>query len=209
MFNVNNEDNGNINEQNFIVKICAFIVDKRNLFFLIFALGTIFSVFSKSWVNVENSLSYYLPQSTETKQGLDLMEEEFVTYGSCTFMVANVSYEQAEHLAEDIRNIDGVFSLDFDNTSDYYVNASAKFDVTFNYDENDKICLTLQDEIEDYLSEYDYFLKTSLGDVSAELINEEMKTISVVVVFIVLGVLLFATEAYLQRRISRGAPPLM
>lgn len=190
----NDENKG----QSFIVKACAFIVDKRALFFLVFGLLAIFSAFSGNWVNVENSLSAYLPTTTETRQGLDLMEEEFVTYGSCTFMVANVSYEQADKLAEHIRNMEGVFSCDFEDSKDYYANASAKFAVTFDYSEKDDMCLVIQDDIREYLSPYDYYLDTALGDISAELINEEMDTISIIVVIIVLGVLLFATEAYAE-----------
>nr|MCR5508459.1 RND transporter [Lachnospiraceae bacterium] len=80
---------------NAMLKICGFIVDKRNLFFLIFIILTIFSAFSRNWVSVENSLAAYQPETTETKQGLDLMDEEFKTYGSCTVMIANISYQQA------------------------------------------------------------------------------------------------------------------
>lgn len=76
-------------------KICGFIVDKRNLFFLLFGLLIIFSVISRNWVGVENSMAHYLPGTTETRQGLDLMEEEFITYGTCSVMVANVSYVSA------------------------------------------------------------------------------------------------------------------
>ena len=101
-----------------IDKVCAFIVDKRNLFFLIFALLAIFSAFSRKWVSVENSLSYYLSDSTETKKGIDLMAEEFTTYGSCTFMVANVSFEQGERLARSSGDMEGVFSVDYKDTSE-------------------------------------------------------------------------------------------
>ncbi len=182
----------------FAEKACSFIVDKRSLFFLIFVLLAIFSAFSRNWVHVENSLSYYLPETTETKQGIDLMAEEFVTYGSCTFMVANVSYEQGERMARSIREMDGVFSVDYEDTKEYYNNGSAKFAVTFDYPEDDDRCLEAQDRIKDYLRNNDYYLSTTLGDISAELINNEMNTISVIVVIIVLGVLLITTEAYAE-----------
>lgn len=184
--------------QGFITKICAFIVDKRSLFFLIFALLAIFSAFSKNWVHVENSLSYYLPETTETKKGIDLMAEQFVTYGSCTFMVANVSYEQGERLARTIGEMDGVFSVDYKDTAEFYNNGSAKLAVTFDYPEDDPRCIEAQDRIKDYLRTNDYYLDTSLGDISAELIANEMNTISVIVVVIVLGVLLITTEAYAE-----------
>ena len=182
----------------FAQKACAFIVDKRNLFFLIFALLAIFSAFSRNWVRVENSLSYYLPETTETKKGIDLMAEEFVTYGKCTFMVANVSYEQGERLSRSISDMDGVFSVDYKDTAEFYNNGSAKFDVTFDYPEDDKRCLDVQEKIKNFLRNNDYYLDTSLGDIQADLIAKEMNTISVIVVIIVLGVLLITTEAYAE-----------
>ena len=95
---------------NALYKVCAFIVDKRSLFFLIFILLAVFSAFSRTWVGVENSLAFYLPGTTETKQGIDLMEEEFTTYGACTVMVANVSFDQGQEIADRIAEEEGVFS---------------------------------------------------------------------------------------------------
>lgn len=181
-----------------ILKICAFIVDKRNLFFLIFGILAIFSVIARDWVGVENDLAAYLPQSTETRQGLDLMEEEFTTYGSCEIMVANISYEQGEKIKSDIEAIDGVFSVMYDDSSEHYNNGSGKFSVTFDYDEDDDRCLDSLEKVKEYIAYYDYYLSTSLGDIQAELINNEMKVISVIVVVIVLSVLLLTTQAYAE-----------
>ncbi len=57
-------------------KIAAFIVDKRNLFFLLFIFALIFSVFSRNWVSVEDDITQYLPETTETRRGLTLMNDE-------------------------------------------------------------------------------------------------------------------------------------
>ena len=108
-----------------MLKICGFIVDKRNLFFLLFGILIIFSAVSRNWVNVENSMSHYLPDSTETKQGLDLMEQEFITYGTCDVMVANVSYEQAESIGRKLEFVPGIFMVDFDDTEEHYFNGSS------------------------------------------------------------------------------------
>ena len=45
------------NEEGFMYKLASFIVDKRNLIFLIVAIGLVFSVFSRNWVQVENQRS--------------------------------------------------------------------------------------------------------------------------------------------------------
>ena len=198
---MNELDKDKIREQqgsSIILKICAFIVDKRNLFFLVFGILAIFSVIARNWVGVENDMAAYLPQSTETRQGLDLMEEEFVTYGSCTIMVANISYEQGEKIRDDIEGIDGVFSVDYDDSAKHYNNGSGCFNVTFIYPEEDDRCLESLDKVKEYIAPFDNYLKTSLGNVQADLINDEMKVISAIVVVIVLSVLLLTTQAYAE-----------
>ena len=66
-------------KNNFMVKLATFIVDKRNLFFLLTVILLIFSGFSRNWVEVENDLTYYLPDSSDTKQALSVMEDQFIT----------------------------------------------------------------------------------------------------------------------------------
>ena len=193
-----NEQNKTKGGNQAMIKICGFIVDKRNLFFLLFGLLIIFSAISRNWVKVENSMSYYLPGTTETRQGLDLMEEEFITYGTCNVMVANVSYAQAEDILDILENSDGVFSVTFDDTEDHYTNGSAYYNVTFDYDENDDECLAALDTLKGELEGYDYYLTTSLGDTQSELIAEEMNTISVLVAVVVVSVLLLTSQAYAE-----------
>ena len=181
-----------------MVKICGFIVDKRNLFFLLFGILIIFSVIARGWVNVENSMSYYLPSQTETRKGLDLMAEEFITYGTCNVMVANVSLEQAQDICDDIESESSVYSVTFDDTKGHYNNGSARYNITFDYDENDDRCLDALAQLKSKLAAYDMYLTTSLGDTQSELIAREMNTISLLVAIIVVTVLLLTSQAYAE-----------
>lgn len=54
----------------FFVRLATLIVDKRNLFFLLYTAGIIFSLISQGWVQVNNDITDYLPEETETRQGL-------------------------------------------------------------------------------------------------------------------------------------------
>ena len=74
----------------------------------------VFPAFSRNWVNVENSLISYLPDDTETKQALDLMEEQFTTYGMAEVMAANPTYGEAEALSGRLSDVKGVQSVSFD-----------------------------------------------------------------------------------------------
>lgn len=185
-------------DASFMVKVATFIVDKRNLFFLIFGIAIIFSLVSSNWVKVENALSAYLPDSTETSKGLSRMEDEFITYGSAKIMVTNITYETACEISDMIEDMDSVVMLTFDDTSEHYNNFSALYDVTFNYPETDDRALEALSELEDMLSGYDIYVSTTMGDASAEQIESEMSVITVLVAIIVVTVLLLTSQTWAE-----------
>lgn len=185
-------------DSNVMIKISSFIVDKRNLFFLIYIILIIFSAFSRNWVKVENELSAFLPATTETRRGLDLMEEQFITYGTAKVMVSNIKYDKAVEIADELEDMDSIVMLSFDNTEEHYNNFSALYDITFAYAETDDKCLEALDEVKASLSEYDLYVSTSLGDQSSETIASEMSVIIVWVAVIVVAVLLITSQTWAE-----------
>ena len=103
-------------KKSFMERMAAFIVDKRRLFVVLFAVACVLSIFSASKTDVNNELTDYLPDSTQTRQGLEIMNREFITYGDAKVMVSNVTFTQAEELAEMLRGVDGVKSVEFERT---------------------------------------------------------------------------------------------
>ena len=180
----------------FMVKLATFIVDKRNLFFLIVVIALIFSAFSRNWVEVENNLSFYLPDDAETKLALDAMEDQFTTYGTAEVMVANITYEEAAELNDRIAEIKGVQSVAFDQTTDHYASSSALFTVTFDYDETDDACITSLDAVKELLAGYDLYISTELGNTLAKTIDSEVSVIMVYVAIIVVVVLTLTSRTF-------------
>ena len=136
-------------EKNMMLKISEFIVDKRNLIFLLVVIGLIFSAISVNWVKVENNLVEFLPEDSATKQGLDLMEEEFMTFATAQVMVANVTLSKAYELQELLEQIDGVWSVEFDDSAAHYNNVSVfKMSMLINSEEVMKKLEDLQSKIE-------------------------------------------------------------
>ena len=80
----------------FMHKLARQIVERRNLVFLFVILAAIFTVFSVRWVKVETDMTTYLPKTSETRMGLDIMDEQFTTYGSADVMVANITPTEAD-----------------------------------------------------------------------------------------------------------------
>ena len=179
-------------------KIATFIVDKRNLFFLLYAFALIFSIVATGWVKVENDITTYLPEDTETRQGLTVMNDNFVTYGTARVMVSNVTYETAENICSDLESIDGVTSVDFDDTTDHYKSASALFSVTFDGTTTDDISVHALHTIRNMLAGYDTYIDTEVGvDTSADL-QSEMSVILVLAAIVIVLVLTLTSRSYAE-----------
>ena len=86
-------------KQSPLEQAAAFIVDKRKAFYLFYIGLAIFCVVANGWIEVNDDLTSYLPDTTETRQGLDTMEAEFTTFGTNRIMVDNIDYARAEQLS--------------------------------------------------------------------------------------------------------------
>lgn len=186
------------NENSFMIKLSSFIVDKRKAFILAFVLGMIFSVVSMNWVQVNNDITTYLPEYTQTRQGLNIMEEEFIEYATARVMVDHITYADAKALVEVLESVEGVSGVEFEETEDYYKGASALYNVTFEGETDSQISEAAMAEIRELLSDYDLYVNTEVGvDTAAEL-SEEMNVILLVAVGVILAVLLFTSKTYAE-----------
>lgn len=186
------------NDNNFMIKLSSFIVDKRKAFFLAFLIGIIFSVVSMNWVQVNNDITTYLPEDTQTRQGLNIMETEFIEYATARVMIDHITYTQAEALVEELEAIEGVSGVEFDETREHYKGASALYNVTFKGEVNSEISKAAMQKIREQFQDYDLYVNTQVGvDTAAEL-AEEMNVILLVAVVVILAVLLFTSKTYAE-----------
>ena len=200
----------------FFEKLATFIVDKRNLIFFLYACALIFCLFSRSWVRVCNDITEYLPDTTETRQGLTLMEEEFTTFATARVMVSHVTYEMAEDLAEQMGQIEGVSSAAFgsgdagadaeedsepetpEDIAEYFKGADALISVTFEGEEEDEVSLAALSSIRDLLEPYDYYIDSTVGNSQAASLANEMGIILAVAAVIIVLVLLLTSRSYAE-----------
>ena len=185
-------------KEGLMTKVATFIVDKRNLFFLLTILSVIFTMFSRNWVEVENDMASYLPPASETRQGLDVMEEQFITFGTARVMVSNITLDTAWDLGSRLSKLEGVQSIAFDDTADHYAHASALYEITFDFDEKDQACLDTLETVKSKLSGYDVYVSTSLGNTQGDIIEAEVNVIMVYVAIIILVVLLLTSQTYAE-----------
>ena len=185
-------------KNDFMHKLALQIVERRNLVFLIVILGAVFTIFSRSWVKVESDLTTYLPKTSETRMGLDIMEKEFTTYGSADVMVANITPDEADQLNDELAGLRGIQMIEYDDTTAHYNNVSALYSITFDYPEDDDQCLETLESVKEYLKDYDIYVSTSLGNTQEETIEREVNVIMVYVAIIIVVVLIFTSQTYAE-----------
>lgn len=184
--------------EDFMLKLARFIVDKRKAFYLVFLAAVLFCAASVSKVHVNNDITSYLPADTETRRGLTLMEEEFTTLGSGQFMLTNITYDEADQVADEIEHIDGVSGVEFDNTEKHYTGSSALITVTFDGEKDDPVALQAMDRLKSVLAPYDTYIYSEVGlDTSAQL-QSEMGIILVIAAIVIVIVLLFTSKSYME-----------
>lgn len=202
-----------------LTRIAAVIVDKRNLIFFLYICAAVFSFFSTGWVSVCNDITEYLPETTETRQGLDIMEDELTTFATARIMISHTTPDIARDLAEQIENIEGVTSAalgdvsgksggeenveteaseDAEDIEKYFRGSNALISVTFDGEEDDEISLEALNAVEDLLAPYDFYVDSAVGSELSDTLGQEMRTILAVAVVIILLVLLFTSKSYAE-----------
>lgn len=189
----NDEQKGNV-----MLKIAAFIVDKHRAFYFIFLAVLALCVISIPKVRVNNDISSYLPSETETRRGLTLMDEEFITYDTETILVTTVTEEGAQRLKSKIERVEGVKEVEFENDEEHYKNSSALFTVTLEVRDDLDRELEIVEEIKEQLSGYDFYAYSDSIDDSSKSLEQEMTVILAIALVIIIAVLLFTSKSFME-----------
>lgn len=179
-------------------RVAGFIVDKRKIILVIFIALLAFSVWGMGQVEVEYDITTYLPESTDTKKALSIMDEEFESFGTTTVMIKNVSFETAEKLYEEIKDLDGIKMFSFENTEDYYKDSCALFSITFEGDKEHPASLDAYERTVELLEPYETYTSVALTDSFVEMLEREVSVILVIVAFIIAVVILFTSQHFLD-----------
>ena len=179
-------------------RVATTIVDKRFLVFLFVIIGIVFSIFSMNWVEVENDLTKFLPDGSDSKEGVDIMMNEFTLYGMASIMVANISLETAYEIYEKLQSIDGVSMVQFSEDIAHYNNASACYSVNMAYPQSNPLCEEVLDTIKAELSGYDTYISSDIGNPMGDILNKEIGVIIIIAGIMILAMLCFTSKSLVE-----------
>ncbi len=185
-------------ERDLMHTIAAAIVRYRFLIMGLFLAAAIFCAMSISKVKVNEDITAFLPEETETRQGLTVMEDEFITYATADVMISNITYDRAEKIAADIKSREHVTDVTLDETRAHFVNSSALLSVSFDGISSDETIINEMNGIKGYLEPYDTYISTEIGFNRSVEIASEMGGVLLLALAVILGVLLFTSRSYFE-----------
>lgn len=147
-------------------KMTDFIVDKRYLILFSFIVLTIISIFLMTKVNINHDISKYLPNDSETRQGMNIMDKEFKATNSSSYniMFKGLNNDEKKKIYDELVNTKNVKSVDYDDSSDYNKGDYTYYVINVEDTKDGKISSNVYKEIENRYNEYD--VKTS-GDIAS------------------------------------------
>jgi len=167
-------------------KAFQMIVKTRYFLLGLFILLSIASVYAMNYVTINNNLTEYLPDSSETKIGTEILTEEFGSTSVLKVMFENLTEADINTLPTTLSEIEYVSSVSYDNTSTYNVDGYTMFLLTIPYESTSEETQSVITSIESLYS------GATLGG-AAYIDNQPLiPTYLMVIAFIILLLVLFA-----------------
>lgn len=180
-------------KKSFLIKIGDFITNYRYFLLVLFLGLSVFCFININNVRINNSIVSYLPDDTETKQGLDIMDKEFESLSTIKLMVSDVSIEEANRLMTELLDINNVKSVLFDTTEASYKNENALYTIEVE-DASDDELDNIKENIENVVSERKYDIYSDSFENAMDGINLAL-ILSIIVIVITL---LITSKTYFE-----------
>lgn len=102
-------------------KFTDFIVNKRHIILILFIILSIISVILSKKVNINYDIAEYLPSTSETRIGMDIMDQNFkeIKSSSLDVMFEDLQEDRKTQIYQELTQINGVSSVDYDHTENY------------------------------------------------------------------------------------------
>ncbi len=178
----------------FLKKAAGAIVAGRYLIFLIFAAACVYCALSVGRVKTNPDLAAFLPEDTETRKALTVMEKEFEDFETVSVMLSGVSYEEAEAVRGELLDLPGVTDVAFDGSGAHYKNGAALLTVSFDGSADPEA----MEKIRALSARFDTAVAADvISDYSAKL-AQEMGGVILLAAAVIVAVLLVTSRSYFE-----------
>ena len=178
-------------------KFTDFIINKRHIILVLFIILSIISVILSQKVNINYEIAEYLPSTSETRIGMDIMEEKFkeIKSSSLNVMFEDLQEEKKTEIYDKLTQIEGVDSVDYDNTENYNKDNYTLFIINVADTEDSKAASDVYSEIEEQFKDYKIYTSGSIAEKNKPVLPIWIVVLAVGCAFIILTIM---SESYVE-----------
>lgn len=179
-------------------RITDFIVQQRNIILVIFIVLAGLSAFVMGRVEINRDMTAYLPETSELKNGLDVMGAEFEeeTESSLTVMLTDLDEVAKQENLEYLQGLEHVVEVAYDDSAEYNRDNYTRYILTIDDVADSGIATVVYDEIKQH---YNKDVNLALGGEVAEE-NHEVLPIWIVIMAVscALVILVIMSNSYVE-----------
>ncbi len=172
-------------------KIMDFLVNKRLFVIITMTIALIVSVFLINKVNINYDMTLYLPDSSNTKQGINIMNDEFQDEASSSFNIMFVDLNDTEKssIYNDLLTINGVSSVSYDNSEKYNKENYTLYQIYVKDVSDSTTAKDVYNDITEKYNDYEVYTSGEISDVFKPVLPNLMIIIVIIVALIILFVM--------------------
>lgn len=177
-------------------KITDFIVNKRYFILGLFVILSVISIILANNVNINYEIAKYLPDTSETRIGMNIMEDEFEeTESSFNIMFNGLSENEKDQIYNYLNSVNGVSNVEYEKNENYNKNNSTLYIIHVNDVVDSKLATDVYNEITQKYQEY----KIETSGAISERNNPVLPTwIIVLAVGCAVVILIIMCESYVE-----------
>lgn len=178
-------------------KIANFIVNKRHFILVTFIILAIICGIISFKVNINYDITKYLPGTSETRIGMDIMEKEFadVETSSFSLMFENLPENQKQDVKNYLNEIEGVKEVKYEENEEYNKDRYTLYVITVDDDADSKLASDVFKNVTEKYKDYKIYTSGDISDRNSEVLP---KTIIALAIFCALIILIIMCDSYIE-----------
>ena len=154
-------------------KITDFIVEHRNAILVIFIILSGVALYVSTKVNINYDIAEYLPETSETRIGMDIMNDKFpeLEESSLNIMFKGLSEEEKNKTLEELKTIKNVASVDYETNEDYNIDEYTLYVVNVDAVSDSKVAEEIFNTIKEKYEDREVYFSGSIANANQEVLN--------------------------------------
>lgn len=178
-------------------KVTDFIIEKRNYVLTIFIILSVVCLYLSTKVNINYDLTEYLPSTSETRIGMDIMNAEFpeMDTSSLNVMFKDLNSEDKNKIKEELKNLDGVSSVAYDDTDKYNKDEYTLYEITVDGQDDSTNAANVYNSVKNNYQDYEIYTSGAVATRNAPVLNIAVIALAI---FCAMIILIIMCDSYVE-----------